>query len=108
MRDRIDHNNMKWLWRNLETQKDVDDVSNYLKENDVCIENHTFTDNRSGMTGGCYSLEGKKFDYPYFQDDLLYYIRNAKSYIAISKTPEYNKFLKLKKKYDQVYNYLKK
>ena len=95
----------KWFYTYLDTEGEVDEVCDYLIDNNLTIivndeyydhgnsielvSTHVFLEDRQlSSFGGCF--EGKH---------LLDHVRNFKKYEAIKNSQEYKKFLELEKKY---------
>ena len=88
----IKYDNLKWLWTNFDNEQEVNDVSNYLKDNNTYIKKQAFQ-NSSGMS--IYTLEGFQFREFYDNKEILHYVRNYKKYLQISESLEYKEYLDL-------------
>ena len=99
----IKYDNLKWLWTNFDTEQEVNDVSNYLKENNTYIKKEALQ-NSSGMS--IYTLEGFQFREFYDNKEILQHVRNYKKYLKISFCPEYKEYLELREKFEHVFKYI--
>ena len=103
----VKYDNHKWLWSNLKTQDEVDEVSNYLKDNNVEIKTER-TSEPGGYVGENVYLEGVRFGNGYcsIYDELLFHVRNYQNFIDIIETPEYSNYLDQKEKFEHVFKYM--
>lgn len=102
----INHDNLKWLYSVLDTNEEVQEVSNYLNSNNLVIEiKDGFYDVQSGWTGQHVYLEGRNLSgngYCFSGKSLLNHVRGYRKFLDISKTEEYKLYQGLKKKYADV------
>ena len=103
----IKYDNYKWLWSKLKTQEEVDEVSNYLKDNNVQIKVER-TAERGGYQGENIYLEGVRFGNGYrpIYDELIFHVRNYQNFIDITETPEYSNYLDQKEEFEHVFKYI--
>ena len=103
----IKYDNHKWLWSNLKTQEEVNEVSDYLKDNNVEIKTDRLGE-RGGMQGKNVYLEGVRFGNGFcsIYDELLFHVRNYQNFINITETQEYSDYLDQKEKFEHVFKYI--
>jgi len=104
----IKHNDLHWLHNHLATQQQVDEVSNYLKDNNIVIEFTSFRAINNGMLVESVKIEGKEFGGAYnsFRKDLIDHVRHHKKYVDISESKEYKKYLESRQKFEHVFKYI--
>jgi len=99
----IDHNSKKWLWSQLNTEEEVNEVCDYLLKNDLSIRIESCRD-RYDVYLECInlSINGCCFN----GNNLLLHVRYFRKFQDISKTQDYLDWLEKYNKYNIVRKYI--
>lgn len=103
----IDHTNMKWFWKHLNTEQEVDEVRKYLLDNNLKIEIRDYDTTKVDaickvmLEGIDLSVNG----YCFSGANLLLHIRYYRKIKAISETPEFKNWLDVYPLFDLIRRY---
>ena len=111
MEKTITYKDLKFLYSILDSNEEVDEVVNYLKEHGLSIQMKEGAPEPSlGMAKAThYYLEGVDLSgngFCFGRTSLLRHVRNYRKSKEIEKSLDYKMFLKMRDKYEEVYRYL--
>lgn len=86
----IDHTNKKWFWMLYDTEEEVNEICDYLKENKLTIRAKYNQDSRYIVYIGDVNLCGSGYDFG--KESLINYVRYSKIFKEISETKEFKEW----------------
>lgn len=106
----IDHNNKKWLYQHLQTNEEVEEVAEYLKNNNLTIKVTKTHDPQSGWNGAHVQLQGRDLSingFCFSGKQLLNHVRNFQKYSLIEQSNEYQQYLSQKDQFEEIEKFFK-
>lgn len=106
----ITHNDKGWFYRLFDNDKDAEEVINYMEHFNVSITEETGgKDVQSGFSEWRVKIDGIDLSINGFcfrKENLLNHVRRFPDYRAAMDEPDYQEYLRLKKKYGHIDKYL--